>query len=56
MSYMKKHAGPSSVTLHSEADLDSFVDNFEASAVGELSLYCYACQNIFATIFPSAKI
>ncbi|KAI7806597.1 protein disulfide isomerase family A, member 7 [Triplophysa rosa] len=37
VSYMKKHAGPSSVTLHSEADLDSFVDNFEASVVGFFS-------------------
>lgn len=38
VSYMKKHAGPSSVPLHSGEDLDSFVDNFEASVVGELSL------------------
>uniref|UniRef100_A0A672RRR6 Protein disulfide-isomerase n=1 Tax=Sinocyclocheilus grahami TaxID=75366 RepID=A0A672RRR6_SINGR len=37
VSYMKKQAGPSSVALLSEADLDSFVDNNEASVVGELS-------------------
>uniref|UniRef100_A0A671Q481 Protein disulfide-isomerase A3 n=1 Tax=Sinocyclocheilus anshuiensis TaxID=1608454 RepID=A0A671Q481_9TELE len=34
VSYMKKQAGPSSVSLLSEADLDSFVDNYEASVVG----------------------
>ncbi len=38
VSYMKKQAGPSSVSLLSEADLDSFVDNYEASVVGELKL------------------
>uniref|UniRef100_A0A671Q8H8 protein disulfide-isomerase n=1 Tax=Sinocyclocheilus anshuiensis TaxID=1608454 RepID=A0A671Q8H8_9TELE len=37
VSYMKKQAGPSSVSLLSEADLDSFVDNYEASVVGELN-------------------
>uniref|UniRef100_A0A672RS13 Protein disulfide-isomerase A3 n=1 Tax=Sinocyclocheilus grahami TaxID=75366 RepID=A0A672RS13_SINGR len=37
VSYMKKQAGPSSVALLSEADLDSFVDNNEASVVGELT-------------------
>lgn len=35
VSYMKKLAGPSSVLLHTEADLDSFVDTFDASVVGE---------------------
>uniref|UniRef100_A0A672KLP6 Protein disulfide-isomerase A3 n=1 Tax=Sinocyclocheilus grahami TaxID=75366 RepID=A0A672KLP6_SINGR len=39
VSYMKKQAGPSSVFLLSEADLDSFVDNYEASVVGELNLF-----------------
>uniref|UniRef100_A0A8C1Y0P1 protein disulfide-isomerase n=1 Tax=Cyprinus carpio TaxID=7962 RepID=A0A8C1Y0P1_CYPCA len=34
VSYMKKQAGPSSVALLSEADLDSFIDNYEASVVG----------------------
>ncbi len=38
VSYMKKQAGPSSVSLLSEADLESFVDNYEASVVGELKL------------------
>uniref|UniRef100_A0A673IX05 Protein disulfide-isomerase A3 n=1 Tax=Sinocyclocheilus rhinocerous TaxID=307959 RepID=A0A673IX05_9TELE len=37
VSYMKKQAGPSSVALLSEADLDFFVDNYEASVVGELT-------------------
>ncbi|XP_016144720.1 protein disulfide-isomerase A3-like [Sinocyclocheilus grahami] len=37
VSYMKKQAGPSSVALLSEADLDSFVDNNEASVVGFFS-------------------
>uniref|UniRef100_A0A8C2D1Z7 Protein disulfide-isomerase A3 n=1 Tax=Cyprinus carpio TaxID=7962 RepID=A0A8C2D1Z7_CYPCA len=32
VSYMKKQAGPSSVSLLSEADLDSFVDSYEAKA------------------------
>uniref|UniRef100_A0A672KNU7 Protein disulfide-isomerase A3 n=1 Tax=Sinocyclocheilus grahami TaxID=75366 RepID=A0A672KNU7_SINGR len=41
VSYMKKQAGPSSVFLLSEADLDSFVDNYEASVVGELNLLCF---------------
>uniref|UniRef100_A0A4W5N3S6 Protein disulfide-isomerase n=1 Tax=Hucho hucho TaxID=62062 RepID=A0A4W5N3S6_9TELE len=35
VSYMKKQAGPSSVPLHNERDLDAFVNNFEASVVGE---------------------
>uniref|UniRef100_A0A671Q2U9 Protein disulfide-isomerase A3 n=1 Tax=Sinocyclocheilus anshuiensis TaxID=1608454 RepID=A0A671Q2U9_9TELE len=39
VSYMKKQAGPSSVSLLSEADLDSFVDNYEASVVGELNSF-----------------
>lgn len=37
VSYMKKQAGPSSVSLLSEADLDSFVDSYEASVVGFFS-------------------
>uniref|UniRef100_A0A8B9L557 Protein disulfide-isomerase A3 n=1 Tax=Astyanax mexicanus TaxID=7994 RepID=A0A8B9L557_ASTMX len=38
VSYMKKQAGPSSVPLHSEADLDSFINTFDASVVAVLSL------------------
>ncbi|KAG7457903.1 hypothetical protein MATL_G00232190 [Megalops atlanticus] len=34
VSYMQKQAGPSSVPLRSEEDLDSFVNNFDASVVG----------------------
>ncbi|XP_007249749.3 protein disulfide isomerase family A, member 7 [Astyanax mexicanus] len=37
VSYMKKQAGPSSVPLHSEADLDSFINTFDASVVGFFS-------------------
>lgn len=37
VSYMKKQAGPSSVALLREADLDGFVDNYEASVVGFFS-------------------
>uniref|UniRef100_A0A8B9RJ15 protein disulfide-isomerase n=1 Tax=Astyanax mexicanus TaxID=7994 RepID=A0A8B9RJ15_ASTMX len=40
VSYMKKQAGPSSVPLHSEADLDSFINTFDASVVGELFGLC----------------
>lgn len=32
---MKKQAGPSSVPLLSEEDLDGFINNFDASVVGE---------------------
>ncbi|XP_023656154.1 protein disulfide-isomerase A3-like isoform X2 [Paramormyrops kingsleyae] len=32
--YMQKQVGPSSVSLHSKADLDAFIDNFDASIVG----------------------
>lgn len=35
VSYMKKQAGPSSVALHSEAELDAFINGFDASVVGE---------------------
>uniref|UniRef100_A0A6Q2Y5Y7 Protein disulfide-isomerase n=1 Tax=Esox lucius TaxID=8010 RepID=A0A6Q2Y5Y7_ESOLU len=37
VNYMKKQAGPNSVTLHSEADLESFIDHFDASVVGFFS-------------------
>ncbi|XP_066539001.1 protein disulfide isomerase family A, member 7 [Hoplias malabaricus] len=37
VSYMKKQAGPSSLLLRSEADLDSFINTFEASIVGLFS-------------------
>uniref|UniRef100_A0A8K9VFP6 Protein disulfide-isomerase n=1 Tax=Oncorhynchus mykiss TaxID=8022 RepID=A0A8K9VFP6_ONCMY len=37
VSYMKKQAGPSSVPLHNERDLDAFVNHFEASVVGFFS-------------------
>ncbi|XP_062847630.1 protein disulfide isomerase family A, member 7 [Trichomycterus rosablanca] len=37
VSYMKKQAGPSSLALHAEADLDSFIDSFDASVVGFFS-------------------
>lgn len=40
VSYMKKQVGPSSLALHSEADLDAFINGFDASVVGELSS-CY---------------
>lgn len=36
VSYMKKQVGPSSVALHSEADLDAFINVFDSSVVGEL--------------------
>uniref|UniRef100_A0A8C8DEP1 Protein disulfide-isomerase n=1 Tax=Oncorhynchus tshawytscha TaxID=74940 RepID=A0A8C8DEP1_ONCTS len=32
--YMKKQAGPNSVTLRSEADVEAFVNHFDASVVG----------------------
>ncbi|KAJ8273537.1 hypothetical protein GJAV_G00102730 [Gymnothorax javanicus] len=34
VSYMKKQAGPSSVPLRNEEDLDSFINHFDASVVG----------------------
>ncbi|XP_073714233.1 protein disulfide isomerase family A, member 8 [Misgurnus anguillicaudatus] len=37
VSYMKKQAGPDSVTLHSEYDLENFINNFDASVVGFFS-------------------
>ncbi|XP_064201545.1 protein disulfide isomerase family A, member 7 [Anguilla rostrata] len=37
VSYMKKQAGPSSVPLRSEEDLDSFINHFDASVVGFFS-------------------
>uniref|UniRef100_A0A6Q2Y3T2 Protein disulfide-isomerase n=1 Tax=Esox lucius TaxID=8010 RepID=A0A6Q2Y3T2_ESOLU len=37
VSYMTKQVGPSSVALHSEGDLDAFINNFEASVVGFFS-------------------
>uniref|UniRef100_A0A673Y9E0 protein disulfide-isomerase n=1 Tax=Salmo trutta TaxID=8032 RepID=A0A673Y9E0_SALTR len=35
VSFMKKQAGPSSIPLHNERDLDAFINNLEASVVGE---------------------
>ncbi|KAJ8000197.1 hypothetical protein DPEC_G00202340 [Dallia pectoralis] len=37
VSYMKKQAGPDSVTLNSEADLEFFIQHFDASVVGFFS-------------------
>lgn len=37
VSFVKKQAGPSSIPLHNERDLDAF-NNFEASVVGEFTL------------------
>ncbi|KAI5106166.1 hypothetical protein C0J45_3863 [Silurus meridionalis] len=37
VSYMKKQAGPSSVALHTEAELDAFVNSFNYSIVGFFS-------------------
>ncbi|GAA6103639.1 protein disulfide isomerase family A, member 7, partial [Tachysurus ichikawai] len=37
VSYMKKQAGPSSIVLHSEFELDTFINDFDASVVGEYS-------------------
>lgn len=37
VSYMKKQAGPSSIPLHNGRDLDAFVNNFDASVVGEFT-------------------
>ncbi|XP_030644331.1 protein disulfide isomerase family A, member 8 [Chanos chanos] len=37
VSYMKKQAGPNSLPLHSERDLDSFINHFDASVVGFFS-------------------
>ncbi|XP_053537642.1 protein disulfide isomerase family A, member 7 isoform X2 [Ictalurus punctatus] len=37
VSYMKKQSGPSSIALHSEADLDAFINGFDASVVGFFS-------------------
>uniref|UniRef100_A0A8C7IYC7 Protein disulfide-isomerase n=1 Tax=Oncorhynchus kisutch TaxID=8019 RepID=A0A8C7IYC7_ONCKI len=35
--YMKKQAGPNSVTMRSEADVEAFVNHFDASVVGFFS-------------------
>uniref|UniRef100_A0A8C1JPI2 Protein disulfide-isomerase n=1 Tax=Cyprinus carpio TaxID=7962 RepID=A0A8C1JPI2_CYPCA len=37
VNYMKKLAGPDSVPLHSEHDLENFINNFDASIVGFFS-------------------
>ncbi|KAJ7985579.1 hypothetical protein DPEC_G00353540 [Dallia pectoralis] len=37
VSYMLKHVGPSSVALHTEEDLNAFINNFEAGVVGFFS-------------------
>lgn len=37
--YMKKQAGPDSVPLHSEHDLEKFINHFDASVVGKCILY-----------------
>lgn len=36
MSFLKKQAGPASVELKSEADLDKYTSDSDASVVGEL--------------------
>ena len=47
---MKKQAGPSSVPLHTEEALNNFVNNFEASVVGEYkSCNSYDDQSISNT-------
>lgn len=33
--HMKKQAGPDSVLLHNEKDLEAFIDHFDASVIGE---------------------
>uniref|UniRef100_A0A8C2F1L0 Protein disulfide-isomerase A3 n=1 Tax=Cyprinus carpio TaxID=7962 RepID=A0A8C2F1L0_CYPCA len=38
VNYMKKLAGPDSVPLHSEHDLENFINNFDASIVGKCFL------------------
>ncbi|KAG7335964.1 hypothetical protein KOW79_000657 [Hemibagrus wyckioides] len=37
VSYMKKQSGPSSVALHTESELDTFINDFDASVVGFFS-------------------
>lgn len=37
VNYMKKLAGPDSVPLHSEHDLENFINSFDASIVGKCS-------------------
>lgn len=39
VSYMKKQTGPSSIALHTESELDTFINDFDASVVGELLYY-----------------
>ena len=34
--HMKKQAGPNSLSLHNQADLEAFINHFDASVVGEL--------------------
>lgn len=38
MNYMKNQAGPDSVPLQSEQDLENFLNNFDASVVGKYIL------------------
>lgn len=38
VNYMKKQAGPDSVLLQSEHDLENFINNFDASVVGKCVL------------------
>lgn len=37
VNYMKNQAGPDSVPLQSEHDLENFINNFDASVVGKCS-------------------
>lgn len=37
VNYMKKQAGPDSVPVHSEHDLENFINSFDASIVGKCS-------------------
>lgn len=40
---MKKQAGPDSVSLHNDKDLEAFVNHFDASVVGKYLVFqfCY---------------
>lgn len=50
VSFMKKQAGPSSIPLHNERDLDAFINNFEASVVGEFTLSITAKYRSFSLL------
>lgn len=55
VSYMKKQAGPSSIALHSEAELDAFINGFDASVVGEF-LSCYYPDCVIGEINKTIKV